>query len=91
MFFLLLLFNLAGIPLLIIFNLIQMATQQELAEQLTALTAQVEKSRAEVVAKVTALEEALANAGGTTPEVDAALTNLKAAVQSVDDLNPDEV
>jgi chromosome segregation ATPase len=63
--------------------------QDELAAALAALTAQTEKAKAEIVAAVAALEEALANAGSTTPEVDAALTALQAAVQGVDDLNPD--
>lgn len=66
-----------------------MASQKELAEQLKALTAQTEKAKAEIIAKVTSLEEAIANAGNTSPEVDAALAELKAAVQGVDDLNPD--
>lgn len=66
-----------------------MATQAELAQELLALKAQVEKSKAEVIAKVKSLEDALANAGGTTEEVDAALAALKAVVQEVDDLNPD--
>lgn len=67
-----------------------MATQSELAAQLTALTAQVDKVKTEVVEKIAALEEAIANAGGTTPEVDAALEALKSAVQTVDDINPDK-
>lgn len=68
-----------------------MATQEELTESLVALTAQVDKSRAEIVAAVAALEEALANAGTVGPEVLAALDDLRVAVQSVDDLNADPV
>lgn len=66
-----------------------MATQSEHAQALTDLAAQTEKAKAEVVAKVQALEDALANAGNTTPEVDAAMVALKGAIQGVDDLNQD--
>lgn len=67
-----------------------MTSQAELAQQLSDLTAQTEKARAEIVGKVASLEEAITNAGNVTPEVEAALASLKAAVQSVDDLNPDQ-
>jgi uncharacterized protein involved in exopolysaccharide biosynthesis len=63
--------------------------QTELAQELTNLTAQGEKAKAEIIAAVAALEDALLNAGSTTAEVDAALANLKATVQGIDDLNPD--
>lgn len=73
-----------------------MTTQAELAAQLQALAAQAEKSRGEVVAAVGALnsrvaelEQALANAGQVSPEVEAAFAAVKNAVQAVDDLNPD--
>jgi len=74
----------------IILKLNQMAlSQSQLAAELTAIKDQNEKARTEILAKIAALEEALANAGNTTPEVDAALADLKASVQTDDDLNPD--
>lgn len=66
-----------------------MATQAELAQQLRDITAQNEKARAEILAKIQALEDALAAAGNTSAEVDAAVADLKASVQTDDDLNPD--
>lgn len=65
------------------------ATQTEHAAQLRALKVQLDKAKAEIVAKVSALETALSNAGATTPEVDAAFADLKIAVQAQDDLNVD--
>lgn len=62
---------------------------QELAQGLADLTAQTDKARAEVVQKIADLEAAIANAGNTTPEVDAALEALKASVQASDDVVPD--
>lgn len=66
-----------------------MATQAELAQQLRDLTAQNEKARTEILAKIADLETALANAGNTTPEVDDALAALKASVQTDDDIVAD--
>jgi hypothetical protein len=43
----------------------------------------------EILAKIQALEDALAAAGNTSDEVDAAVQDLKASVQADDDLNPD--
>lgn len=63
--------------------------QVELAQQLTALKQQTDKANAEIVAKVQSLEDALNAGGSTTPEVDAALADLKTSIQAVDDLNPD--
>ena len=45
----------------------------------------------EIVAKVAALEAAVSASGGTTPEVDAAVAELRAVAQALDDLNPDPV
>jgi hypothetical protein len=64
--------------------------QAELAAELGAIKDQNEKARAEILAKVAALEAALAAAGKTTPDVDAALAALKVSVQADDDLNPDD-
>lgn len=66
-----------------------MATQAELAQQLTDLGTQIDKVFGEITAEIQKLEDAIAAAGGTTPEVDAALASLKAKVQTLDDLNPD--
>jgi len=69
-----------------------MADQAQLAADLTAISAQIAKIGTESTAtlqKVSDLEAALAGAGGTTPEVDAALAALKAQVQVVDDLVAD--
>lgn len=66
-----------------------MATQAELAQQLRDITAQNEKARAEILARVAELEAAIQNAGNSTPEVDEALAALRASVQADDDMNPD--
>ena len=66
-----------------------MATQAQLAQDLRNLKDQNEKARVEILAKIQALEDALANAGETTPEVDQALADLKASVQTDDDIVPD--
>ena len=61
------------------------ATREENQAQLDALAVQVEKGKQEVLDQVAKLEEA-ANAG---QELDFAA--LKAAVQGLDDINPDAV
>ena len=71
-------------------------TQKELADGLTALTAQQGKIATEQAArfdaqalKIQELTDAI-NAGGTvTPEVQTALDGLKAATQALDDTIPD--
>lgn len=65
-----------------------MAKLNEVQEELNTLTAQVQKARNEILTKIAALEEA-ANNQDTTPEFDAALAALKAAVQATDDVVPD--
>lgn len=57
-----------------------MSEQQDAVD---AITAQVQKGTAEVVAQVAKLEEQIAN--GEAPD----LTGLKAAAQALDDLNAD--
>lgn len=64
--------------------------QTELSQALIALKAQNEKAKGEIVGKFAALEAAIANQGNTTPEVDAALSDLKVSIQGTDDLVPDE-
>lgn len=66
-----------------------MATQVQEAAAIRALTAQVTKTRNETLAKIAALQAAIDAAGGTTPEVDAAMADLTAAVQLSDDDEPD--
>lgn len=62
---------------------------QELLTELGSMKTQADKARAEIVAKIAALEEAIGNAGNTTPEVDAALIALRESVQAADDIVPD--
>ena len=64
-------------------------SQAETAAELRAIKDQNEKARLEILAKIKALEDALAAAGNTSDEVDAAVQDLKASVQADDDLNPD--
>lgn len=68
---------------------LMMSTQAELSAQLVALTAQVVKSRNEIIAHVAAIQAALDAAGNTSAEVDAALAALRAELQITDDLIPD--
>lgn len=77
---------------ILILILKNMATQTELAEELTALTATVAKIGTEtstLLTKISDLETALANAGNVSPEVQVALDALKSQVTVVDDLVPD--
>lgn len=67
-----------------------MASQAEQAARLRAIGVQLAKARGEIIAAVDRLTAAVAAAGGTTPEVDEATAALAAAVQGLDDLNPDE-
>jgi len=64
-------------------------TQAEELQLLKDLKAQNEKAKAEIVAKIAALETAIANQGNTSPEVDAALVDLKTSIQGTDDIVPD--
>ena len=69
-----------------------MATQAELATALTTVTDEITKIGTEtqsLLAKIDDLTAALAAAGATTPEVDAALAALQAQAKAVDDLVPD--
>lgn len=69
-------------------NHIQM-DQAELAVQLQQLKEQGEKSKAEITGKITDLENALANGGPVTQEVQDALAALKTTVQGIDDVVAD--
>ncbi len=65
-----------------------MATQAELAEDLRTQAAKIDKIGTEtdgLKASIADLEQALLNAGNTTPEVDAAMADVKSRLQAVDD------
>jgi len=64
-------------------------TQEQLAAELKVIKEQNDKARAEVLAKIAALEAAIAAAGNTTEAVDIALAELKASVQTDDDIVAD--
>ena len=66
-----------------------MATQAELAVQITELTAQNDKARAEVLAKIADLQAALDAAANVDPAVQTAFDALKASVQTDDDIVAD--
>jgi len=69
-----------------------MATQQELAAQVTAANGKLTKIGAEtgtLLAKIEELKQAIANAPTVTPELQAAVDALSAQAQIVDDLVPD--
>lgn len=66
-----------------------MTTQAEFALQISALTEQNEKARAEVLAKIADLQTALDAASAVDPAVLAAFDALKASVQADDDIVPD--
>ena len=66
-----------------------MASQQEIADALNAVGTQLSKASSEVVAKISELEAAVAAGGQSSPEVDAAVANLKTAAQALDDIVPD--
>jgi len=59
-----------------------MATQDELAQKLTSVSDELDKATKEI-------KDAIANAGASTPAVDAAVARLEAAAKTLDDLNPD--
>jgi hypothetical protein len=64
--------------------------QEELVAKLQAVDAQTKKAMAEIVARITQLQDAIqATPTDLPPEVEAALQNLITTVQALDDLNPD--
>jgi hypothetical protein len=67
-----------------------MATQAELQAQIEALTAQADKAKGEIVAKIAKLQEAIDAADKVDPGVLDAFAGLKAVIQGVDDIVPDE-
>lgn len=68
-----------------------MSTQQEEADKLNELAAQLQKANDEIQKAIQDLKDALASAGNTSPEVDAATAALTAKAQALDDIVPDPV
>ena len=66
-----------------------MATQAELQASLEALGTQLDKVSAELNTEIQNLTDAVAAAGNTTPEIDAALQKIQQVVDALDALNPD--
>jgi seryl-tRNA synthetase len=66
-----------------------MATQAELAEQIRQSTVQTRKGIDEVLGKIKALEDVIAAGGSVSPELEAAVAELKTASQALDDIVPD--
>lgn len=66
-----------------------MATNAEFAAAIVVVKEQLVKAAAEINSRIAALEEAINNAGNSTPEMDAALADLKLVAQALDDINPD--
>jgi hypothetical protein len=66
-----------------------MASQAEEAAILVAVDEKLDKATAEILAAIQGLKDALAAAGNTTPEVDAATARLTTAAQALDDIVPD--
>ena len=58
-------------------------------ESLAAIKDQLVKARSEIVEKIDSLEEAVGEAGQPTPEVVAALEDLRGVAQSLDDVVAD--
>lgn len=66
-----------------------MATVAELKGQIDAISAQLDKASAEILAEIKTLEDKLANT--TIPDdAQASIDSLKAKVQALDDINPDQ-
>ncbi len=69
-----------------------MASQQEVLNQLNAVITSLDKVATEtggLKTKIQELEDAIANGGGSSPEVDAALAALKSKVDAIDGLVED--
>ena len=61
----------------------------ELAGQFATMSAQLDKVQAEILAKIAELEAALTNVD-VPAEAEAALNEIKAKVQGMDDIVPDQ-
>lgn len=60
-----------------------------LADDLAGVKDQLTKASTEITGKIADLEDALANAGEPSAEVTAAVADLKAVAQGLDDIVPD--
>lgn len=65
------------------------ASQAELAAAIRESTTQTRKGIDEVLGKIKALEDVIAAGGTVSPELEAAVAELKKATQSLDDIVPD--
>lgn len=63
--------------------------QSEVAAELVAIKEQAVKSKAEIISKLDALEQAIANQENASPEVEAALADVRIAVGEIDSLIED--
>jgi septal ring factor EnvC (AmiA/AmiB activator) len=63
--------------------------QQDLLQQMQDINAELKKGIGEVVQKIADLETAVGNSGNTTPEVDAAIAELKKTAEALDGIVPD--
>jgi uncharacterized coiled-coil DUF342 family protein len=66
-----------------------MATQAEAIAELQALKDQLVKANTEIQNKIQTLVDAANNAGNVSPELQAAIDDLKPAAQALDDIVPD--
>lgn len=66
-----------------------MATQEEAAQALQGINAQLAKANTEIQAKIQALTDAAANADNVSPALQAAIDDLLPAAQQLDDIVPD--
>jgi division protein CdvB (Snf7/Vps24/ESCRT-III family) len=67
-----------------------MAKTAAVIATIAALSTQLTKVNAEINGKIAKLEEAIRNQDEVSPEVEAALNDLKAKVQGLDDIVPDQ-
>lgn len=64
-------------------------TQEEAAQALAAVSAQLTKAKGEIVAKIQTLIDAAANAANVDPTLQAAIDDLAPIAQALDDIVPD--
>lgn len=64
-------------------------TQEEAAQALANISAQLQKAKGEIVSKIQALTDAAANADSVEPALQTAIDNLAPIAQALDDIVPD--
>ncbi len=64
-------------------------TQAELAEEIRQSNTQTRKGIDEVLGKIKNLEDIIANGAEVSPELEAAVADLKVSTQALDDIVPD--